>query len=320
MRTPRPGLLPSQPTSLPMLLAAGSTPQMVRTQVASGRLVRVRQGVFVAAGGWPADAAAQHLVRARAELVVHPDAAISHVSAALVWELPHPGSSWWHEAPPSVTLPSGGGARSGRGHATHHVGSLARSQVTRDPEGYAVTTASRTAVDLADGLTLPERLVLLDAAARHVVESLVVGAARRADYVRPSYVSAAKGQLSAAAASRRPCGLALAISLAVPARESVAESLSAGHLHLAGLPAPEFQHRIRSPKGDLFPDFYWPELGLVGEVDGTVKYADPSAYEREKLREQALRDLGYGIVRWTAREIMLTPDVVVDRVARALGA
>ncbi|MBI4899935.1 MAG: DUF559 domain-containing protein, partial [Actinobacteria bacterium] len=143
---------------------------------------------------------------------------------------------------------------------------------------------------------------------------------RRTDYLKPSFVSAAMHLITAAAASRRPCGLARAISLTVPARESVAESLSAGHMHLAGLATPEFQHRIRTPRGDVFPDFYWPELGLVGEVDGKVKYTDPTAYEREKLREQALRDLGYRIVRWTAREIMLSPDVVVARVARALAA
>jgi very-short-patch-repair endonuclease len=319
MRTPRPRPLPTEPTSLPLLESAGCTRQMVRTQVASGRLVRVRHGVFVAAGAWPADAVDQHLVRARAELVVHPDAVISHGSAALVWRLPHPGPAEWHDAPPSVTLPRGGGARSGRGPATHHVGSLPPSQVTRDGKGYAVTTVARTAVDLACSLSLPEQLVLLDAAGRRLVESLVAGQARRVDYLRPSFVSAAMEPVTAAALSRRPCSLARAISLTVPARESVAESLSAGHLHLAGLAAPEFQHRIRTSQGDVFPDFYWPGLNLVGEVDGKVKYADPTAYEREKMREQALRDLGYRMVRWTAREIMLSPDVVVERVARALG-
>lgn len=320
MRTPTPCVLPTQPTSFPTLIAAGSTRQMVRTQVASGRLVRVRKGVFVAADGWPSDPAGQHLIRARAELVVHPEAVISHESAALVWALPHPGPTGWQDAAPSVTRPSGGGARSGRGHATHHVGSLPPSQVTRDPDGYAVTSAARTGVDLAERLTLPERLVVLDAAARRIVESLVVGQARRADYLKPSFVSAAAQLIGDAAASRRPCGLTRAISLTVPARESVAESLSAGHFHLAGLATPKFQHRIRTPQGDVFSDFYWPGRSLVGEVDGTVKYADPAAYEREKMREQVLRDLGYGIVRWTAREIMVTPHVVVDRVARALDA
>ena len=39
----------------------------------------------------------------------------------------------------------------------------------------------------------------------------------------------------------------------------------------------------------------------------------------EKEREQLLRDLGYRMVRWLAKEIMLTPELVVARVARALG-
>ena len=40
---------------------------------------------------------------------------------------------------------------------------------------------------------------------------------------------------------------------------------------------------------------------------------------REKQREQVLLDEGNRFVRWMAREVMLTPHVVVDRVARALG-
>jgi very-short-patch-repair endonuclease len=57
----------------------------------------------------------------------------------------------------------------------------------------------------------------------------------------------------------------------------------------------------------------------VGECDGAVKYVDAHGYVNEKEREQVLRDLGYRIVRWLAKEIMLTPQVVVERIARALG-
>jgi len=50
-----------------------------------------------------------------------------------------------------------------------------------------------------------------------------------------------------------------------------------------------------------------------------VKYTDALAVVREKEREQALRDLGFTVVRWLAKEIMARPQVVVTRVARALG-
>jgi very-short-patch-repair endonuclease len=39
----------------------------------------------------------------------------------------------------------------------------------------------------------------------------------------------------------------------------------------------------------------------------------------EKEREQVLRDLGYRFVRWLAKEIMLQPAVVMERIARALA-
>jgi very-short-patch-repair endonuclease len=59
---------------------------------------------------------------------------------------------------------------------------------------------------------------------------------------------------------------------------------------------------------------------VIGEVDGAIKYQNASAYVEEKQREQILRDLGYMVIRWLAREIMLSPWVVIDRVGRALSA
>lgn len=193
------------------------------------------------------------------------------------------------------------------------------SQVTRDDEGYDVTTVARTAVDLAAGLPLPEALVLLDGAARRICEAMVT-IARRRDYANPRLAGAARELLGEAARARRPAGLSTAITLTEPLRESPAESLTAGHLYLSGLPVPQFQATIPSPSGPLYPDFYWPEHNLVGEVDGKSKYVDPAEIVREKRREQLLRDLGYRIVRWLAIEIMTSPEIVVARIARALGA
>lgn len=70
----------------------------------------------------------------------------------------------------------------------------------------------------------------------------------------------------------------------------------------------------------VFPDCYWPEQRLVGEADGAGKYTDATASVREKEREQALRDLDFRVVRWLGKEIMSRPQVVVERVARQLGA
>ncbi len=317
MRTPLPCVLPLQPASRETLMASGISPAMIRTHLSSGALVRVRTGVYVAAAGWPELPAAQHLVTARAELVAHPGSVMSHESAAVWWQLPYPGFGEWHEASPSVIV-VGENARHRPGPAVHHLGALPLSQVTRDGDGYDVTTVARTAVDLAAGRSLPEALVLLDDAARKIVVAMVENARRR-DFANPRLAGHARDLLGQAASIRRPAGLGKVIALTDPARESVAESLSAGHLYLADLPVPLFQATIASPKGSLFPDFYWPAHRLIGEVDGKGKYLDPDEIIREKRRHQMLLDLGYRIVRWLASEIMLHPEIVMGRIARALG-
>lgn len=289
---------------------------MIRTRVSTGHLVTVRQGVFVRADAWPEDPAAQQLVRARAEQVANPSAAISHQSAALLLGLPSPGFERWHELPVSITLPTG---HSSKSRATlHHVGPLPPGQVVRDPDGYLVTSPARTAVDLAADLDLPQALVVLDGAARLICASFVTNARRR-DYANPTFGGAALDLLNEASATVRTTRTRSAIALTTPSRESAAESLSAGYMHLAGIPTPKFQAEIRTAKGLYYPDFLWEEQRLIGECDGAVKYEDPKAYVAEKEREQDLRDHGWRFVRWLPKEVMLRASQVMDRIERALG-
>ena len=94
--------------------------------------------------------------------------------------------------------------------------------------------------------------------------------------------------------------------------ESPAESLSRFHMMRAGIPAPELQFEIFDANGEFVAraDFGWPEHGLVGEVDGRIKYREllgpgQSAADvvmAEKRREQRIRACGYWIVRWGWRE------------------
>lgn len=318
MRTPTPWVLPHQPATRADLIASGVSPRMLRTRVASGDLVQVRRGVYVRASEWPDDDAARHLVAAHAEQAAHPDAVISHQSAALAWGLLTPGFRRWHEEDVSLTLPTTARGSRGRG-VVRHVGPLPASQVNRDEQGYRLTSPARTAVDLASGLSLPDSLVLLDSAARRVVEGLVPDGPRRRDYANPRLQQAARELLEQSAASVRATRLLPAIALVDARRESAAESLTTGHLHLAGLPIPEYNAEIRTAHGTFYADFLWADQRLIGEVDGKVKYTDPDAYQREKVRQQVLVDLGYRVVRWLAREIMLHPVVVMDRIGRALG-
>lgn len=317
MRTPRPWPLPQQPTAAKRLLSPAVTEAMLRTAVKHGALIRLRPGVYLAADAWPDDPADQHLVLARAELVAHPGAVLCQASAALTWGLPSLGTEW-HQHPPTINLPRSSGYRARHHPARYRTASLPTHHVTVDPVGYDVTTIARTAVDLARGEPLPRALVLLDAAARLLVEA-VITTPRREHYANPRLVRSARDALAEAVSGTGAAALRAAVALTDPRRESPIESLSAGHFQLAGIPTPEFQYPIRTPTGWYFADCYWEAARLIGEADGRDKYRDPFEIEREKARQQDLDDFDHRFVRWSGKEIWSTPQVVVNRVARKLG-
>lgn len=300
-----------------MLVAAGITDEMIVTRLASGDLQRLRHGIFLSTASWPPDPSAQHLVLARAEQTANPLAVLSHHTAALVWGLPTPGFSEWYDDPPCLTLPSGTNHRRRLG-AVLRTATLRPADITRDPLGYPVTTLARTAADLADGLALPQALVILDAAGRLLIEALMTSP-RRSDYANPRLLRTVRESLCSAAQPRALSRLRPAIEKAEACRESPAESVTAGHLHLSGLPIPIFQAPIPSPMGTLYPDCYWPQARLIGECDGAVKYSDPMSIIKEKQREQWFRDEAFGVVRWLGKEIFVQPQLVMARIETALG-
>lgn len=97
-------------------------------------------------------------------------------------------------------------------------------------------------------------------------------------------------------------------ALADPRAESVGESVSRVLIAELGFAPPQLQIEFRLPDGRLARvDFFWPEIGLVGEFDGEMKYSrarDLSDLEpadvviAEKRREDGLRALGHDVARW----------------------
>jgi hypothetical protein len=320
VRTPVPWPLPSRPVTTQELRDAGVSARRIEGAARDGRLIRIRHGVYLGVAAWPEDRGEQHLLRAWAEQLAKPAAVVSHQSAARYWQLALPREDWTSE-PVHLTVPAGTTQRSETGpRVVQHVAALPADHVTKVPGGYRVTSLPRTAVDLAAGLPLPEALVVLDAALRLQCSALVVRAGRR-ELGNPRLVAVAREPFCQAARHRRQnAGVAKALEVADPLRESPIESLSFGHLVEYGLPLPRCQAPIRTPVGMMFPDFLWEEAALIGESDGRVKYTDSAAVMREKEREQVLRDLGFRIVRWSGREIHLTPGAVLARIERALQA
>jgi hypothetical protein len=74
----------------------------------------------------------------------------------------------------------------------------------------------------------------------------------------------------------------------------------------AALPKPELQVTLTTMGGDFLGrvDFYWEELGVVGEADGRLKYesgeelVDARALWKEKQRADQMGDFGGVVVRW----------------------
>lgn len=98
-------------------------------------------------------------------------------------------------------------------------------------------------------------------------------------------------------------------------------------LSRAGLPAPSQQGEVFEPGGRRIGrvDFHFDGI-VLGEFDGRVKYgrllkpgqSPGDAVFAEKQREDALRDLGFQVVRWIWDDLG-SPRLVTERVRRAIA-
>lgn len=265
------------------LAGEGSDRIALTRQVRAGSLVRVRHGAYTSALG--VDAVERHLQLVAATWpLLGENAVLSHSSAAVVHGLP----TWERDlAKVTVTRPNGGHGRAGTWlHA--RLGKLEPDQVCQ-LHNLRVTSLARTAVDQACGLSFERAVATLDAALR-------------AD-VRRSELE----QVVRLAKRRHGIGVArAALTFADGAAESVGESFSRVLIARVGLPAPALQVEIRDQRGRWVArsDFGWLEQRVVGEFDGRIKYLGDEASVadtviREKAREQAIRDAGWVVVRWT---------------------
>ena len=82
----------------------------------------------------------------------------------------------------------------------------------------------------------------------------------------------------------------------------------------AEFPLPKVGWPIRDVDGvTRWADFYWKEHKLIGEADGALKYTEPTDLLREKHREEALRMMGFRVVRWGWHEAVNQPHLLLGR-------
>ena len=88
-------------------------------------------------------------------------------------------------------------------------------------------------------------------------------------------------------------------------------------LILAGLPRPQVQVPLHDDKGRFIgrPDLYYPTQRLAVEYDGATHRETMTADHR---RQNRLLNAGYRLLRFTAADVISTPDSVVMLVRQAL--
>jgi very-short-patch-repair endonuclease len=145
-----------------------------------------------------------------------------------------------------------------------------------------VTSAARSCIDLTREAGLEAGVVATDAALHR-------GLCTTADLER--VYAGCRGRAGL------PSGRRL-FELADGRSESALESISRLALH-ALQPIPRSQVTVRTPLGQFLArvDFYWHDLGVVGEADGQLKYTDQQLWQ-EKLRQDRLTEHGLVVVRW----------------------
>src|SRR5262249_4503743 len=95
---------------------------------------------------------------------------------------------------------------------------------------------------------------------------------------------------------------------------SEGERILRRYLRAAALSQPLTNRRI----GPWEPDFLWPAERVIVELDSWEFHRDRAAFERDRRKDMALRDLGYTVIRITGRQLKDEPLLVIAHIARAL--
>ena len=269
------------------LIELGLTDSGIARRVRDGRLHRVHQGVY--AVGHPTLTPNGRFLAA--VVSCGSDAALSHTSAAVLWQVVK-------ERGPrvDVTVPGSGGRRR-RGAVIIHRSALPASDLTTK-DGIPATTPRRTLTDLAD--ILPRR---------PLERALDEAAYLRLDLtgLRPRHGRRGSGLLASVLERHDPGS--------TRTRSELEERMLA-LCRSRRLPRPE----INSSNEGHLVDFVWPQARLMVETDGWLAHGTRSAFERDRRRDAQLTAAGWRVMRITDTRLAREPDWVAARLAEALAA
>jgi hypothetical protein len=269
-------------------LGVGTGP--IHRRAVGGLLHREHRGVYAVGHTAPAPLAAE----TAALLACGEHAALSHHSAALLWKLIPHGVGSIH-----VTICGRHGAQP-EGVRVHRTNRLTRGEV-RIEQGLPVTSPARTVIDVATDL---DEQTFWWAVNEARVQRLVT-----------------ERELEAAAAAARgsrgaPILAALLKSQKEPAiTRSDAEKRFLWLIRAAQLPTPRANVRLHGSSADA----YWPDLGVVLEVQSHKFHSSRTAVENDARKCAKFTAAGLIVVYVTWRQMFDEPYAVVARVAQALA-
>lgn len=271
------------------LRGAGLSRGVIEHRVARGVLRRVHRGVYRVG-----PITARYQDEMAAVLALGPGAALSDRTAAALWGM-RPRQT---EAPIEVT-----GARSLRGieGVRLHRRRIEDDEVTLR-HGLPLTTPARTILDLAAGVGSYELERALARGTRRDVVALDDVQSMLARHPHQPGCRTLRAILETAA------GPALTRSQA----EAVFLALVRKH----GAPRPRTNATVRG----LEVDFYWPDQGVVVEVDGFAYHSRRGAFENDHDRGLLLAAEGLSLVRVTWRQLQQQPEKVMGGLCLLLGA
>jgi hypothetical protein len=268
----------------------GMSASSIARLVERGYVVRVHHGVYRVAGA-PITWEQRQLA---AVLAAGPDAAASHRASSYLWR------SWDGEPSIEISVP--------RRQALTLDGVIVHR--TRDPMlvhrrfGIPTTTPMRMLADLGSVAPATMVEVVLD----------------RAEAARLVTIAAVEWELARLARrGRRGVGALREVldrrALLETPPDGVLEPRFARLCKQAGLPMPVFQH----PVGRFEVDFAYPDLWIAIEVDGYGPHSSPSAFQRDRHRQNDLVVRGWLVLRFTWADVVRRPERVAQQIAEAIG-
>jgi very-short-patch-repair endonuclease len=291
-----------------LLMRRGMTPAQIRARIHRGEFRRLRRAAYCRARDWDAASPEErHAIEAAAYAMTHMSSApfaFSHATAAAMLGLPVEER---HLGLLRLTVDPCTRLTTRRDDEIDRQVARLREVDVRVTRGLRSTTPARTVADCLRRLPAADAVAIADDALRRGQCSMA--------QVREVLEWQAEWPFAAVGA--------LALELVDARRESPLESKSAVVMHQHRVPSPEPQVRIDDAHGRFVArvDFAWVREGVVGEVDGRVKYAEDAArvIEAEKDRQARLEALGLVVVRWDARHLFGDVPVMVQRVMAALS-